>query len=100
MIDTSTTRRALLAAATLGAAAVRAAEPDAIPIIDSHFHFYDQTRPQGAPFPFTPNHPPFLPRDFRESAKPLGIVGGIEVEASPWTEDNLWVLMQIQNEPM
>jgi L-fuconolactonase len=100
MIDTRTTRRALLAAAVVGASAARAAEPDAIPIIDSHFHLYDQTRPQGAPFPFTPNQPPFLPRDFRESAKPLGIVGGIEVEASPWTEDNLWVLMQIEREPM
>jgi L-fuconolactonase len=25
-------------------------------------------------------------------ARPLGIVGAIEVEASPWIEDNLWVL--------
>ena len=64
------------------------------------FHLYDQTRPQGAPYPFTPNAPPFLPRDYRESAKPLGIVGGIEVECSPWIEDNLWVLMMIQNEPI
>src|ERR1700689_1897578 len=100
MIDTSnTTRRALLAAAAVGATLARA-EGDAIPIIDTHFHLYDQTRPQGAPYPFTPNSPPFLPRDFRESAKPLGIVGGIEVEASPWIEDNLWVLMMIENEPM
>lgn len=100
MIDMSnTTRRALITAATVGATLVHA-EGDAIPIIDTHFHLYDQTRPQGAPFPFTPNAPPFLPRDFRESAKPLGIVGGIEVEASPWIEDNLWVLMMIENEPM
>jgi len=76
------------------------AEENPIPIIDTHFHLYDQTRPQGAPYPFTPNQPPFLPHDFRESAKPLGIVGGIEVEASPWLEDNLWILMQIESEPM
>ncbi|MEO8126529.1 MAG: amidohydrolase family protein [Bryobacteraceae bacterium] len=79
---------------------MHAAEEDPIPIIDTHFHLYDQTRPQGAPFPFTPNNPPFLPRNFRETAIPLGIVGGIEVEASPWLEDNLWVLMMIQDEPM
>lgn len=94
-----TTRRTLLAAAAATAATVWA-EEDPIPIIDTHFHLYDQTRPQGAPYPFTPNAPPFLPRDFRASAIPLGIVGGIEVEASPWVEDNLWVLMMIENEPM
>ena len=95
-MNVTTSRRALLAGATLAAAA----QPSAIPIIDTHFHLYDQTRPQGAPFPFTPNNPPFLPRHFRESATPLGIVGGIKVEASPWVEDNLWVLMIIQDEPM
>jgi L-fuconolactonase len=92
-------RRTLLAAAAVGRTLVRAQE-NPIPIIDTHFHLYDQTRPQGAPYPFTPNAPPFLPHDYRESAKPLGIVGGIEVEASPWVEDNLWVLMQIEKEPM
>lgn len=71
-----------------------------IPIIDSHFHLYDPTRPQGVPYPKTPNPQPFLPRHFRESAIPLGIVGGIKVEASPWVEDNLWVLMIIEDEPM
>jgi L-fuconolactonase len=92
-------RRTLLAAAAVGRTLVRAQE-NPIPIIDTHFHLYDQTRPQGAPYPFTPNAPPFLPHDYRESAKPLGIVGGIEVEASPWVEDTLWVLMQIEKEPM
>jgi len=94
-----TTRRNLLAAAAAGAVAAAASDKP-IPIIDTHFHLYDQTRPQGAPFPFTPNQKPFLPKDFVASATPLGIVGGIEVEASPWVEDNLWVLMMIENEPM
>jgi L-fuconolactonase len=94
----STSRRTALAAA--GAAASFAAAEGPIPIIDTHFHLYDQTRPQGAPFPFTPNQPPFLPKHFRETAVPLGISGGIKVEASPWVEDNLWVLMIIQDEPM
>lgn len=98
MIDTLTTRRTLLAASAAGAVAVAA--PGPIPIIDSHFHLYDPTRPQGSPFPFTPNAPPFLPKHFRESAIPAGVVGGIKVEASPWVEDNLWVLMMIESEPM
>jgi predicted TIM-barrel fold metal-dependent hydrolase len=94
-------RRAFLAAAGAAATIGMAAAPmDPIPIIDTHFHLYDQTRPQGAPFPFTPNAPPFLPHHFRETATPLGIVGGIKVEASPWVEDNLWVLMIIEKEPM
>lgn len=92
------TRRTLLAAA-VGSTLVGAQERP-IPILDSHFHLYDQTRPQGAPYPFTPNQPPFLARDYPATAKPLGIVGGIEVECSPWVEDNLWVLMQIEKEPM
>src|SRR4051812_40185987 len=89
-------RRALLAAAAGAVTAIApAAQVDSIPIIDTHFHLYDPTRPQGAPYPKIPNAPPFLPRNFRETATPLGVVGGIEVEASPWVEDNLWVLMMI-----
>jgi len=91
-------RQALLGAAA--ASALAAQSPHSIPIIDTHFHLYDPTRPQGAPFPRVPNSPPFLPKHFKESATPLGIVGGIKVEASPWVEDNLWVLMIIENEPM
>jgi len=98
----SGTRRAFLAASGAASAAVAltASQDRPIPIIDTHFHLYDATRPQGAPYPKTPNPPPFLPRHFRESAIPLGIVGGIKVEASPWVEDNLWVLMIIESEPM
>jgi predicted TIM-barrel fold metal-dependent hydrolase len=41
-----------------------------------------------------------LPARYRKLASPLGIVGAIEVEASPWIEDNLWVLEVEQSEPM
>ena len=84
----------------LAPAAAAAAPSTPVPTIDSHFHLYDQSRPQGAPFPFVPNQTPFLPKDFRASAQAVGICGGIKVEASPWVEDNLWVLMQIESEPM
>jgi L-fucono-1,5-lactonase len=94
-------RRAFLTAAgATYAATLAGADPASIPIIDTHLHLYDATRPQGAPFPKTPNPPPFLPRDYREAAAPLGITGGIVVEASPWVEDNLWVLMTIEKEPI
>jgi predicted TIM-barrel fold metal-dependent hydrolase len=94
------TRRDIVAAAAAATVATAAPAQSPVPIIDSHFHIYDQTRPQGAPFPFQPNQPPFLPKDFRASAIPAGVVGGIKVEASPWVEDNLWVLMMIESEPM
>lgn len=79
---------------------VARADADAIPIIDTHLHLYDPTRPQGIPYPKVPNPPQALPSQYREDVRPLGIVGGIEVEASPWLEDNLWVLEVIQNEPI
>lgn len=93
------TRRDVLSA-TASAAALSGQVIEPIPIIDTHLHLYDPTRPQGVPYPKTPNPQPFLPRHYKEAATPLGISGGIKVESSPWVEDNLWVLMVIENEPM
>ncbi len=66
----------------------------AIPIIDTHIHLFDPTRPQGAPYSGPPGQPPqpALPPRYRRLASPLGIVGAMKIEASPWVEDNLWVL--------
>lgn len=70
-----------------------AAQSGVIPIIDCHIHLFDQRRPQGVPYSAAPgNKEPALPARYRRIAEPLGIVGAIEVEASPWVEDNLWVL--------
>jgi L-fuconolactonase len=92
---TPRSRRNFLATATVAAsAAVKAvnAQAQLIPIIDTHIHLFDQTRPQGAPYVGNPgNTEPALPNTYRKLA-PLGIVGAIEIEASPWIEDNLWVL--------
>jgi L-fuconolactonase len=85
-------RRTFLGAAAAGALA--AAAP-AIPIIDTHIHLFDPHRPQGIPWPPKDNsvlYQPALPDRYRKIAVPLGINGAIEVEASPWLEDNQWVL--------
>ncbi|MGA3096107.1 MAG: amidohydrolase family protein [Bryobacteraceae bacterium] len=92
-------RRTFLGAAAglaLANKGVRAAAP--IPIIDTHIHLFDPTRPQGVPWP-SKNNPahkvmymPSLPSRYRPIAEPLGIVGAIEIECSSWLEDNQWVL--------
>ena len=92
------TRRKFLSqiAAIGGTASLVGARPQnsSIPIIDTHIHLFDPTRPQGAPYTGPPGVPiePSLPPRYRKLATPLGIVGAIKVEASPWVEDNLWVL--------
>lgn len=84
-------RRAFL---TASAAALAAAQSP-VPVIDTHIHLYDPTRPQGIPWPPKTNtliYKPTLPSRLREVTRGLGIVGAIEVECSPWLEDNQWVL--------
>jgi predicted TIM-barrel fold metal-dependent hydrolase len=77
-----------------GAAATR------VPIVDTHIHLFDGTRPQGAPYQgpreFTTHVS--LPQEYRKLAVPQGIVGAIAVEASPWIEDNLWLLEAAQTD--
>ena len=87
----------------LGGAAASAvwAQGPAIPIIDTHVHFFDTARPGGVPWPPKDNaklYKPALPPRYRALAEPLGIVGAIEVEASPLVEDNQWVLDISKNE--
>ncbi len=97
-------RRHFLAAGTAtalsAATPASAAKVDDIPIIDCHIHLFDGTRPQGAPYKGGRAFPGgvALPSMYAKIARPLGIVGVIEVDASPWLEDNLWVLETIQPE--
>jgi predicted TIM-barrel fold metal-dependent hydrolase len=97
-------RRAFLAGSAMAVATAPAvaATVDDIPIIDCHIHLFDATRPQGAPYKGGRAFPGgvALPSMYAKIAKPLGIVGVIEVDASPWLEDNLWVLETIQPEPI
>lgn len=65
------------------------------PIIDTHIHLFDPRRPQGVPWPDKDDailYRPALPDRYRRVTKALGIVGAIEVECSPWLEDNQWIL--------
>jgi predicted TIM-barrel fold metal-dependent hydrolase len=66
-----------------------------IPVIDCHIHLFDINRPQGVPWPPKTDavlYKTALPDRYRKLAEPFGVVGAIEVEASPWLEDNQWVL--------
>jgi len=89
---------------TTAAAVVSAAEPDGpSKIIDTHVHFYDPSRPQGVPWPPKDDkllYRTVLPAEFRRIAEPLGVTGAIEVEASPWLEDNQWVLDLAEKNPI
>ena len=66
-----------------------------VPIIDTHIHLFDPTRPQGVPWPEKDDaalYKPALPDRYRKLTNGLNVVGAIEVECSPWLEDNQWVL--------
>jgi L-fuconolactonase len=71
-----------------------AAAPERIPIIDSHIHLFDVSRPQGVPWPPKDSsiYQSSLPDGYRKLAAPYGIVGAIAIECSPWAADNEWVL--------
>ena len=88
-------RRTFLYAAAGIAGLSVGAEAASIPIIDTHIHLFDPSRPQGVPWPDKDDtilYRPALPDRYQRLTKALGIVGAIEVECSPWLEDNQWVL--------
>lgn len=77
------------------AGSVSAQENPKLEIIDTHTHFYDPTRPQGVPWPNKNDKVLYrrvLPKEYKQVAQPFGVVGTIVVEASPWVEDNQWLL--------
>ncbi len=71
-------------------------------LIDTHAHFYDPTRAQGVPWPPRDDkllYRPVLPKDYRALSVPRPVTGTVVVEASPWLEDNQWVLDLATREP-
>jgi predicted TIM-barrel fold metal-dependent hydrolase len=68
---------------------------DRPPIVDCHTHFYDPSRPEGVPWPGKDDKVLYrttLPSRFLENASPVGVTKTVVVEASPWVEDNAWLL--------
>ena len=66
-----------------------------VPVVDTHTHFYDPTRPEGVPWPGKDDavlYRPVLPPEFLKLTAPFGVVGTVVVEASPRFEDNAWLL--------
>jgi L-fuconolactonase len=71
-------------------------------LIDTHTHFYDPTRTQGVPWPPRDDkllYRPVLPKDYRAPPVPRPVPGTVVVEASPWLEDNQWVLDLAAHDP-
>ena len=77
--------------------------PTAAPIVDKHTHYYDPTRPQGVPWPPASEKALYrrvLPPEFVALSRPHGVTATIVVEASPWLEDNQWVLDLAKDHPV
>jgi predicted TIM-barrel fold metal-dependent hydrolase len=73
------------------------------PAIDTHIHLYDPARAQGVPWPpkeLEVLYSPHLPARFVALTERLNVVGAVVVEASPWVEDNQWVLDVAKDNPI
>lgn len=65
------------------------------PIVETHIHFYQVTRPGGVPWPPASNSTLYrdvLPAEYKQLARWNGVVAAGIVEASPLVEDNQWIL--------
>ena len=73
-----------------------------IPVIDTHVHIFDPRRPQGVPYSGPRGQPPQIatPENYRQQITGTGIVGAVIVEASPWVEDNLFILERANADPI
>ena len=73
-------------------------------IVDTHVHFIDPTRPQGAPYPDPQQesrlYRTVLPHHYKAITARLGVTGVVVVEASHWVEDNQWILDMAADEPL
>jgi L-fuconolactonase len=102
-------RREFLKLAALGAAttaltsAASAFQHDHPPILDTHIHLFDPTRPGGVPWPTKADSvlfKPALPSHYEALSKPFGVIGAIAIEASPLASDNDWLLNLVARHPI
>jgi L-fuconolactonase len=70
------------------------------PILDAHIHQFDPRRPQGIPWPEKNDsiYAPALAPEYFRNAAPLGVQSAIAVEASPWIDDNFWLLDTVKSD--
>jgi predicted TIM-barrel fold metal-dependent hydrolase len=90
------------AAAIATAVRARAATPE-IPVIDTHIHLFDPTRPGRVPWPAQSDeklYHPALPPRYSRLAEPHGVIGAIAVECSPWVIDNFWLHDIVDSSPI
>jgi predicted TIM-barrel fold metal-dependent hydrolase len=99
-------RRAFLkhaSAAIVSGPAFLPAEAASLPVIDTHIHLFDPTRPGGVPWPEKSEqklYRPALPSRYARLAEPHGILGAIAVECSPWLIDNFWLHDTVEANPI
>jgi L-fuconolactonase len=91
----------------LGAAvaqAFAAAPAGKRPVVDTHIHFWQKTRPGGIPWPTDAEGPiifrDVLPPEYSALVKPMGVVKTVVIEASPIIEDNQVILDMTKSDPL
>jgi predicted TIM-barrel fold metal-dependent hydrolase len=93
---------AALALSTVAEPLIKAVDA-AVPVIDSHIHLFDPTRPGGVPWPDKTDkslYQPALPARYERLARPHNVVGAIAVECSPWMVDNFWLQDVVEQNPI
>lgn len=81
--------------------AERSAPPGKRPIVETHIHFWQVTRPGGVPWPTPAEGPIFrdvLPPEYSAFARANGVVTAGIVEASGIVEDNQWILDLVRHD--
>jgi predicted TIM-barrel fold metal-dependent hydrolase len=96
---------AAVSAAAAGGAFAQSASVADIPIIDSHIHLFDGTRPVfGKGYmgsrAYAAKFKTSLPSMYARLARPAGIVGAIVVQSSFYVDENLWYLEQCRANPI
>jgi L-fuconolactonase len=81
--------------------AERSAPPGKRPIVETHIHFWQVTRPGGVPWPTPAEGPIFrdvLPGEYTPIARANGVVTAGIIEASGIVEDNQWILDLVKHD--
>jgi predicted TIM-barrel fold metal-dependent hydrolase len=93
---------AALALSTVAEPLTRAADT-AVPVVDSHIHLFDPSRPGGVPWPEKTDkvlYQAAFPARYEQLARPHNVVGAIAVECSPWMVDNFWLQDVVEQNPI